>query len=128
MVIPLERSLIALLVCFVLLTGLSAFTVATPLFGLSTVLGVSVLGSSVLGSSVMGSTIVEAYVNAVSTSQVCLSLVLIGLLIYSELTNPSYGKLRSVFLELRRSWMPISVLLLVLFFIIVGIKVWGILA
>jgi len=124
----LERSLIALLVCFVLLTGLSAFTVATPLFGLSTVLGVSVLGSSVLGSSVMGSTIVEAYVNAVSTSQVCLSLVLIGLLIYSELTNPSYGKLRSVFLELRRSWMPISVLLLVLFFIIVGIKVWGILA
>jgi hypothetical protein len=128
MVIPLERSLIALLVCFVLLTGLSAFTVATPLFGLSTVLGVSVLGSSVLGSSVMGSTIVEAYVNAVSTSQVCLSLVLIGLLIYSELTNPSYGKLRSVFLELRRSWMPVSVLLLVLFFIIVGIKVWGILA
>jgi hypothetical protein len=138
MVIPLERSLIALLVCFVLLTGLSAFTVATPLFGLSTVLGVSVLGSSVLGSSVlgssvlgssvMGSTIVEAYVTAISTSQVCLSLVLIGLLIYSELTNPSYGKLRSVFLELRRSWMPVSVLLLVLFFIIVGIKVWGILA
>jgi len=139
----LEHNLIALLACFALLTGLSALTVVTPLFGLSTVLGISVLGSSVLGSSVLGSsvlgssvlgssvmgtTIVEAYVNAVSTSQVCLSLVLISMLIYSELTDPSYGKLRNALLELRRSWMPVSALLLILFFIIVGFKVWGILA
>lgn len=121
----------------------SSLTVAVPLFGLSTILGVSVLGSSVLGSSVLGSsvlgssvlgstTIVEAYSGAVVESQLWLSLVCIGLLVYLELSDPSYekrieGRIR-VFSELRRSWLPVSTLLVVLFFIIVALKVWSILA
>ena len=102
---------------------------AAPLSGLSTILGVSVLGSSVLGSSVMASTtIVEAYAQAVMFMQPPLSMVLIGLLVYLELTDPSYGGLRSMLLELRKSWLPVSALLIVLFSIIVALKVWGILA
>jgi len=126
-------------VVFALLAAAGSLTVAAPLFGLSTVLGVSVLGSSVLGSSVLGSsvlgssvlgstTIVEAYAGAVVTSQLWLSLLVIGLLVYLELTDPAYGGLRSILLELRRSWLPVSALLVVLFFIIVAFKVYTILA
>lgn len=118
---------------------MSSLTLVAPLFGLSTILGVSVLGPSVLGSSVLGSsvlgssvlgstTIVEAYADAIATSQLCLSLVAIGLLVYLELTDPAYGELRSIFSELRRSWIPVTMLLVVLFFIIVALKVWSILA
>lgn len=148
-----ERRLLVLLALFVFFTAVSFLTVAAPLVGLSTVLGVSVLGSSVLGSSVLGSsvlgssvlgssvlgssvlgssvlgstTIVEAYAGAIGASQLCLSLVAIGLLVYSELTDPAYGELRSILLELRRSWVPVSMLLVVLFFAIVALKVWSIL-
>ena len=133
-----ERSLLILLALFVFLLAVSSFTVAIPLVGLSTILGVSVLGSSVLGSSVLGSsvlgssvlgsTIVEAYAGAIAASQLHLSLVAIGLLVYLELTDPAYGGLRSILLELRRSWLPVSALLVVLFFIIVALKVYTILA
>jgi len=135
----LERRLAFLLGAFVLLTAFCSFVAAAPVFGLSTILGISVLGSSVLGSSVLGSsvlgssvlastTIVQAYGAAIATSQVWLSLTAIGLLIYLELTDPSYGGLRRTLSELRRSWLPVSSLLVILFFIIVALKVWGILA
>lgn len=156
-----ERNLTILLMLFAFLTAISALTTTTPLYGLSTILGVSVLGSSVLGSSVLGSsvlgssvlastTIVEAYTGAVVMSQLWFSLVAIGLLAYLELSNPSHEKrvqARStiakpsqkqrqlcsiarinVFSELRRSWLPVSTLLVVLFFIIVALKVWRIIA
>lgn len=139
-----ERRLALLLVVFALLTAVSSLTVTAPLMGLSTVLGVSVLGSSVLGSSVLGSsvlgssvlgssvlastTIVEAYGAAIAVSQIWLSLSAIALLIYLELSDPAYGGLKSLLVELRKSWLPVSALLVVLFFIIVGLKVWSILA
>ena len=126
-----ERRLAVLLVLFVSLTMVSCFTVAVPLFGLSTVLGSSVLGSSVLGSSVLGSsvmgtTIVEAYSLANSKLQFYLSLTVIGLLIYLEMSDPAYMKIRVFYRELRRGWIPVSVILVVLFFIIVAVKVWAI--
>ena len=129
----LERNLAVLLVLFSFLALVSSLTVVAPLFGLSTILGVSVLGSSVLGSSVLGSsvlgsTILEAYAGAIATSQLCLSLAAIGLLVYLELTDPAYGRLKSILLELRRSWLSVSALLVVLFFIIVALKVYSILA
>jgi len=135
----LERRLAYLLVFFVLLTAVSSLTVVTPLFGLSTILGVSVLGSSVLGSSVLGSsvlgssvlastTIVEAYAGAIATSQLWISLTAIGLLMYLELSDPAYGVLKGFVLELRRSWLPVSALLVVLFFITLALKTWSILA
>lgn len=116
------------------LAAVSSLTVVAPLFGLSTVLGVSVLGSSVLGSSVLGSsvlgstTVVEAYAGTIAASQLCISLVAVGLLVYSELTDSAYGELRSIPLELRRSWVPISMLLVVLFVIVVVLRVWSIIA
>ena len=118
---------------FAFLVLVSSFTLVAPLFGLSTILGISVLGSSVLGSSVLGSsvlgsTILEAYAGAIATSQLCLSLATIGLLVYLELTDPAYGGLRSILLELRRSWLSVSALLVVLFFIIVALKVYSIIA
>ncbi|MEM2127269.1 MAG: hypothetical protein QXH67_03490 [Candidatus Bathyarchaeia archaeon] len=137
-----ERRFILLLALFGCLSAASLLTVAAPLSGLSTILGVSVLGSSVLGSSVLGSsvlgssvlgssvlasTIVEAYAQAVVSLQPWLSSVLIGLLVYLELTDPSVGGLRSALLELRRSWLPFSALLTVLFSIIVAMRVWSIL-
>jgi len=135
----LERKLLILLALFVFLAAVSSLTVVAPLFGLSTVLGVSVLGSSVLGSSVLGSsvlgssvlastTIIEAYAGAIAASQLCLSLAAIGLLVYLELSDPAYGSLRSFLLKLRRSWLPVSALLVILFFIIVALKVWSIIA
>jgi len=122
-----------LLILFASLVFVSLFSISAPLIGLSTVLGVSVLGSSVLGSSVMGSsvlgsTIVEAYAGAVGASQLWVSLVAIGLLVYLELTDSAYGGLRSIFLEFRRSWLPVSALLVFLFFITVVLKAYGIIA
>ena len=116
----------------------SFFTTAVPPIGLSTTLGISVLGSSVLGSSILGSSvlgssvlgsmIMQAYSTAIPTAQVSLSLVLIGMLVYSELTDPAYGKLRRFLSELRKSWLPFSALLLILFFIIVAWRIWAVLA
>jgi len=127
-----ERSLKVLLALFVFLSAASSLTIAAPPFGLSTTLAVSVLGSSVLGSSVLGSSmlgttvLVEAYAGAVVASQLWLSLVVIGLLFYVELSDPAYGKLRKSLVEFRKSWLPISALLSILFFIIVALKVYNI--
>ncbi|MEM2914099.1 MAG: hypothetical protein QXH91_01665, partial [Candidatus Bathyarchaeia archaeon] len=108
-----ERNLRILLAFFALLLGLSPFTIVAPWIGLSTILGIFVLSSSVLGSSVLGSsvlastTIVEAYAGAVVASQLWLSLVAIGLLVYLELSDPTYGVFRKSLVELRRSWLPV---------------------
>jgi len=128
-----QRSMMTLLIVFIFLALISYITTPPPLFGLSTILGISVLGSSVLGSSVLGSsvlgssvlanTIVASYINAVIMSQVWLSLVLIGLLMYVELTDPMYGNLKSLLSELRKSWLPILTILMILFFIIVALRV-----
>ena len=103
--------------------------------GLSMIMGISVLGSSVLGSSVLGSsvlgttttTVMAAYSEALAASQVWVSLAAIGLLVYVELSDPAYGRSRRVFVELRRSWMSVSALFVVLFGIVVVLKVWAIL-
>ncbi len=133
-----ERKLTILVILFFSLTLVSCLTVTSPLFGLSTVLGSSVLGSSVLGSSVLGSsvlgssvlatTIVEAYSAAVVASQIWISVTAIGTLIYLELSDPLYGNIRSTLQELRRSWLSVSALLVVLFFIIAALKVWNVIA
>jgi hypothetical protein len=127
-----ERSLVTLVVLFAILALASSLTVAVPLFGLSTILGVSVLGSSVLGSSVLGSsvlastTIVEAYSGAIIASQLWLSIVAIGMLAYLELTDSAYGRFRRVLVDLRKSWLPISAMLVVLFFVIVALRIYAI--
>jgi len=72
--------------------------------------------------------IMQAYSTAIPTAQVSLSLVLIGMLVYSELTDPAYGKLRRFLSELRKSWLPFSALLLILFSIIVAWRIWAVLA
>ena len=133
-----EKGLAVLVGVFALSLLASFFTTAVPPMGLSTTLGISVLGSSVLGSSVlgssvlgstvMGSMIMQSYSTAIPTAQVGLSFVLIGMLVYSELTDPAYGKLKRMLSELRKSWLPFSGLLLVLFFIIVAWRVWAVLA
>jgi len=128
-----EKGLAVLVGVFALSLLASFFTTAVPPMGLSTTLGISVLGSSVLGSSVLGSTvmgsmIMQSYATAIPTAQVGLSFVLIGMLVYSELTDPAYGKLKRMLSELRKSWLPFSGLLLVLFFIIVAWRVWAVLA
>ena len=128
-----EKGLAVLVGVFALSLLASFFTTAVPPMGLSTTLGISVLGSSVLGSSVLGSTvmgsmIMQSYATAIPTAQVGLSFVLIGMLVYSELTDPAYGRLRRMLSELRKSWLPFSGLLLVLFFIIVAWRVWAVLA
>ncbi|MCS7120862.1 MAG: hypothetical protein NZ952_06655 [Candidatus Bathyarchaeota archaeon] len=129
-----ERKLLVLLATFGVLSILGCSIGAAPVLGLVSVMGVSVLGSSVLGSSVLGSsvlastTIVEAYSGAVQLMQPLISIILILLLVYVELTDPSYGSIKSVFVEIRKSWASVSAILLVLFLIIVGLKVWSILA
>ena len=124
-----ERKLTILVILFFSLTLVSCLTVTSPLFGLSTVLGSSVLGSSVLGSSVMSTTtIIEAYNVAIATSQIHLSLVVIGLLMYLEMSNPDYTRTKGFISDLRKSWVSVSALLVILFFIIVALKVWGLIA
>ena len=92
-------------------------------------LGSSVLGSSVLGSSVLGTTtIVEAYSGAIPAAQIALSLASIGLLISLQLTDPSFEHTTKALLELRRSWLPVSALLVILFCIIAVLKIWSVLA
>ncbi|MEM3694096.1 MAG: hypothetical protein QXI39_08790 [Candidatus Bathyarchaeia archaeon] len=130
---PMERRLIIPLLLFAIASLVLSLAAAganrSPPMGLSTILGVSVLGSSVLASSVLASTtILEAYSSAIGIIQPWLSLALILTLVYMELTDPSYGSLRGFLRELRKSWTPLSALLILLFFIIVAIKVWGILA
>ena len=135
-----ERRFKLLLVGFTLVSVGCVLLAGVPVMGLSMIMGISVLGSSVLGSSVLGSsvlgssvlgttttTVMAAYSEALGASQVWVSLAAIGLLVYVELSDPAYGRSRRVFVELRRSWMSVSVLFVVLFGIVVVLKVWAIL-
>jgi hypothetical protein len=130
-----ERRFKLLLAGFVLLAVGCLILAGVPVMGLSMIMGISVLGSSVLGSSVLGSsvlgttttTVMAAYSEALAASQVWVSLGAIMLLVYVELSDPAYGRSRRLFVELRRSWLSVSMLFVVLFGIVVVLKVWTIL-
>jgi len=60
---------------------------------------------------------------AFASLQLYISLALIGLLVFSELTDPGYGGIRKSLFELRSNWLPHIAFLLVLFGLIVAFKV-----
>jgi len=80
------------------------------LSGLSTVLGTTLAADS-------------GILVAIAPFQLYISLMLVGLLVFSELTDPAYGGIRRFFLELRTSWLPYVVLLIIIFSVIVAFKV-----
>jgi len=131
----LDKRLIALLGVYLALIPVIEFLEASPaLSGLSTTLGTILLGttvlgttvlSSVLGSSLLGTTtMIAVYAQALATTQLYISLICVGLLVYRELTEPTYGGTKELLLEVRESWMSIATLLVVLFLLLVAFKVW----
>ena len=103
-----------LILSAVLAAGYLATTMisAPPILsGLSTVLGTTVLGSS------------ASVFTSLASLQLYASLALIGLVVFSELTDPTYGGVRRFIVELRTSWLPYIVLLLTIFSIIFAFKV-----
>jgi len=110
--------------------GLSTI-LGTTILG-TTVLGTSVLGTTVLGTTVLGSTLlgttslIQVYADALVAGQLAISLIAIAMLVYLELSDPSYGKTRRVVEELRKSWLPLSALLVLLFALIVAFRIWAI--
>jgi len=82
--------------------------------GLSTVLGTTVLGTTVLGVQL---------VPAIASSQLYLSLTCIALLVFLELSDPTYGPTRSIATAIRENWLPFVAVLVALFFMIVGFKI-----
>jgi len=121
---------------------LSLLAVKPAFYGLSTILGTTILGTTVLGTTVLGTTVlgttvlgstllgttslIQVYADALVAGQVAISLIAIGMLVYLELSDPSYGKTRRVIEELRKSWLPLSVLLVMLFGLIVAFRIWAI--
>jgi len=130
----LDKRLIALLGVYLALILVIGFIGVSPaLSGLSTILGTVILGttvlgttvlSSVLGSSLLGTTMIAIYGEALATAQLYVSLICIGLLVYLELTDPTYGGVKKFLLEVRESWTSIAALLVLLFLIFVAFKVW----
>jgi len=114
----LERSKILILSAILAAGYLVTNMISAPpiLSGLSTVLGTTVLGSS------------ASVFTSLASLQLYASLALIGLLIFSELTDPTYGGMRHFLVELRTSWLPYIVLLLTIFSLIVAFKVATILS
>jgi len=88
------------------------------LFGLSTVLGTTVLGTTVLGVT---------FASAIASAQLYLSLACIGLLVFLELSDPSYGEVKRLIAEIRLNWLPCAIFLVILFFLIVAFKIASIL-
>lgn len=130
-----DKRLVILLCVYLSLVFVTGFLGASPaLSGLSTTMGTIVLGttvlgttilSSVLGSSLLGTTtMIAIYGEAIATAQLYISLICIGLLVYLELTDPTYGGVKKLFIEVRKSWTSIAILLVVLFLIFVSFKVW----
>ena len=121
---------------------LSLLDVKPALYGLSTILGTTILGSTLLGTTVMGTTVlgttilgstmlgttspVDVYTSALAAGQVLISLVAIGMLCYLELSDPSYGRTRTIVEDLRRSCVPLVAFLVVLFMLVVAFRVWEI--
>ena len=133
-----NRILFFVFCIYVSLTLLLSLMVVKPAFyGLSTVLGTTVLGTTVLGTTVLGTTVlgttmlgtslIQVYAEALSMGKLAISLIAIGMLVYLELSDPSYGKSHRVVTELRKSWLPLTTLLVLLFAVIVVFKVWNIL-
>lgn len=134
-----NRILLFVFCVYVSLALLLSFLVVKPAFyGLSTVLGttvlgttvlgITVLGTSVLGSIMLGTDLFQVYSEALSMGKLAISLIAIGMLVYLELSDPSYGESHRVVAELRKSWLPLTTLLVLLFSVIVVFKVWNVLA
>jgi len=137
-----------ILAVYVLLASVASLLTVKPVFyGLSTVLGTTILGTTVLGTTVLGTTIlgttvlgsillgtttttslIEVYAEALAMGQLAISLIAICMLVYLELSDPSYGKTRRLIEELRKSWLPLTVVLVLLFALIVFFRIWAILA
>ena len=151
MIQKLRRKSTLLLILFVYasLALLLSFLVVEPRFyGLSTILGTTILGTTVLGTTsmatllgtttVLGTTLlgttttteawVPIYAEALAMGQLAISLVAISVLVYLELSDPSYGNTRRLIRELRKSWLPLAAVLVLLFGLIVFFRVWEILA
>jgi hypothetical protein len=125
-----NRILFFVFCIYVSLALLLSFLVVKPAFyGLSTILGTTVLGTTVLGSTLLGTTsLIQVYAEALSMGQVAISLLAICMLLYLELSDPSYGESPRVVTELRKSWLPLTTLLVLLFAVIVFFRVWNVLA
>lgn len=137
------RILLLILAVYSLLASVAGLLAVKPAFyGLSTVLGTTVLGTTVLGTTVMVTTVlgsilmgtttttslIQVYAEAFSMGQLAISLIAICMLVYLELSDPSYGKTHRLIEELRKSWLPLSAVLVLLFALIVFFRVWAILA
>ena len=146
------RILLLILAVYALLASMASLLTVKPAFyGLSTVLGTTILGTTVLGTTVLGTTIlgttvlgsillgtttttttttslIQIYAEAFSMGQLAISLIAICMLVYLELSDPSYGKTRRLIEELRNSWLPLSAVLVLLFALIVFFRIWAILA
>lgn len=88
----------------------SMISTQPALSGLSTVLGTTVLAS-------------VSMLHTFASLQLYVSLALIGLLVFSELTDPTYGGIQKSLSELRTNWLPHIAFLLILFALIVAFKV-----
>ena len=139
------RILLVTLAVYVLLACVASLLAVKPAFyGLSTVLGTTILGTTVLWTTVLGTTILgttvlgstllgttsltQVYAEALAMGQLAISLIAICMLVYLELSDPSYGKTRRLIEELRKSWIPLSAVLVLLFALIVFFRIWAILA
>jgi len=137
------KFLLLILAIYAALASFTSLLVVKPaLYGLSTVLGTTILGTTVLGTTVLGTTVlgttvlgstllgttslIQVYADALVTGQLAISLIAIGMLVFLELSDPSYGKTRGVIEELRKSWLPLSALLVLLFVLIVAFRIWAI--
>ena len=89
----------------------------------SSVLGISVLSSTVLSSGGVASAIASSYSGALGLGQMLVSVSAVGVLVFMELSDPAYGKVRPVVGEIRSSWKAIAVIMVVLFAAIVAVRV-----
>lgn len=130
-----------LLASFVAGSAVYLLPVSVAPLGLSSVLGLSLmtsalLGSSVLGVSVLSSTVLQpsgaaaaiaaSYSSALALVQVLVSVSSIGVLVFTEMTDPSYGKVGFTVGEMRKSLTPIALVTLVLFAAIVAVRILAI--
>ncbi|MDG6902918.1 MAG: hypothetical protein JRM80_13295 [Nitrososphaerota archaeon] len=121
--------------------SVSLLPVAIAPLGLSSVLGLGMmsallLGSSNLGSSVLGATVLQSqgfatsialsYSDALTLGQVLVSLSAIGVLVFTELSDPAYGHVRPVIAEFRNGWKPVALIMVVLFSAIVAVRILAI--
>ncbi len=130
-----NRILVSVFCIYVSLALLLSLLVVKPRFyGLSTILGTTVLGTTVLGTTVLGTTLlgttslVQVYSEALLMGQFAISLLAIGMLLYLELSDPSMGKSPRLVEEVRKSWLPLTIVLVLIFAVIVFFRVWNILA